>query len=344
MALELFDQHITPAELTGYAREGLQDRPENQLVLSALLPDKPINDLTYKFSQGNTEGLVEAASYRAFDAEPTFGARAGITERMGSLPPIGRQYVLGEYDSLRLRNADQEVRDLLLRDALRITRAIDWRLEFARAQALVEGRVTIAEDHIQAEVVFGRSGTHSVVPATVLWTNAASAVPLDDLMAWRDIYVATNGQQPGQIWTSTRVVTLLAKSAQMLSFALPVGSTVGRIRESEVQAILAEFGLPPITKYDAVGKNVGGSTTRLIPDDKLLMLPPAGDTLGATLYGATAESQQPEYGLAGGQELGGIVVGSFINKPTPIRVHTVGSAIAIPILGNPDLSLIADVA
>lgn len=342
MALEIFDEHITPAELTGYAREGLQDRPENQLQLSTLLPDRPINDLNYKFTQGDTEGLVEAAAFRSYDAEPTFGKRAGLVERMGSLPPIGRQYVLGEYDSLRLRNATAEVRDLLLRDALRIVRSIDWRLEFARAQALVEGRVTIAEDGVQAEVTFGRSTSHSVVP-TVAWSDADNATPLDDLQAWRDVYVATNGQQPGQIWTSTKVFGWLRKSAQFLSMALPVGSTVGQIRNSDIQNILVDFDLPQIRTYDAVGVDVGGTTRRLIADDKLLFLPPSGVSLGATLYGATAESQQPEYGLAGGQDLGGIVVGAFINKPTPIRVHTIGAAIALPILGNPDLSLVADV-
>lgn len=340
--MEIYSEYITPAELTGYAREALRDRPENALQLSTYLPFQQVNDLVYRWSKGSTAGLAEAASFRAYDAEPKFGRRDGISRMTGELPPIGQQYLLGEYDSLRLRNAGEEIRALLLRDAERIARAIDTRFEFARAQALVEGKVTLAEDGVQAEVDFGRKASHAVNPA-VLWSDMDNSTPLDDLQSWRDTYVDTNGQEPGIILTSTRVMNYLVRNAQLRTMILPVGSTVTQIRRSDVSAVLSDFGLPSITIYDARAIDVAGTSRRFIPDDRLLYLPAQGSTLGATLWGTTLEAQEPEYGIAPGEHPG-LVVGAFKQRETPIRVFTIGSAIGIPLLGDPDMSMVADVA
>lgn len=338
--MDLYTEYITPAELTGYAREALADRPENALQLSSRLPHQQVNDLVYRWNRGGG-GLAEAASFRAYDAEPKFGRREGLTRMTGELPPIGQQYLLGEYDSLRLRNAGQEIRDLLLNDAARIARAIDTRFEFARGQALVEGKVTLAEDGVMAEVDFGRKSEHSVAPAN-LWSES-DATPLSDLQSWRDVYVETNGQAPGELLTSTRVVNYMLRNAEIRSMLLPVGSTVLQVKLSDMNALLIDFDLPPVTKYDARAIDVTGASRRIIADDKLLFLPPSGVQLGATLWGTTLEAQEPEYGIAAGDHPG-LVVGAFKQKTTPIRVFTIGAAIGIPLLGDPDLSFVADVA
>lgn len=337
---DLWQDHVTAAELTGYARASLADRPENALVWSQWMPDKPVDDLTYKFNQGDKAGLTEAASFRSYDAEPRFGRREGIAETMGELPAIGEQYLLGEYAQLRLRNATQSVRDLLLRDAERIAKAVDMRMEFARAQAVVEGQVTIAEAGVIATVNFGRSGTHSVTSA-VDWSDPEALI-LDELQAWRDVYVATNGVAPGAAWTSTQVRSWMLRNDQIRGYILPVGSTVAQVRVSDLNAVLGDFDLPPITTYDAQGVDALRVSRRLVPADKFLFLPPAGIGLGSTLYGTTLESQEPDYGIAAA-EFPGLVVGAFKTKATPIHVNTVGSGIGLPILQDADLTFVADV-
>lgn len=339
--MEIYNEYITPAELTGYARAALADRPENQFQLVDRLPHKQVNDLVYRWNVGGG-GLASAASFRAYDAEPKFGKREGISRKTGELPAIGQQYILGEYDSLRLRNAGQEIRDLLLTDAARIARAIDTRFEFARGQALVEGKVTLSEDGVMAEIDFGRKAEHSVAPGT-LWSNTASSTVLSDLQSWRDTYVDTNGQNPGVMQTSTRVVSLMLRSAEVRSHLLPVGSTVSQVKLSDLNALLVDFGLPQVEKYDARAIDVNGVSRRIIDDDKLLFLPPNGVELGATLWGTTLEAQEAEYGIAAADHPG-VVVAAFKQKTTPIRVYTVGAAIGIPLLADPDLSFVADVA
>jgi hypothetical protein len=332
MALDVFDL-ITPDVLTGYARQALRDRAENQRLLSAWLQPRPVNDLVYRFSRGSGAGLAEAAMFRAYDAEPRFGRREGISRVTGELPPIGQQYILGEYDSLRLR------------DAARIALAIDTRMEFARADALVNGSVTLNEDGVQATVSFGRSGTHAVAPGT-LWSTLTTSVPLDDLQTWRDVYVATNGAEPGAILTSTRIRNYMLRNTQLRSYAFPLASTPpGQITPVMLDQIMSDFGLPPIEVWDARAVDHTGTTRRFIADDILLMLPARSeaDALGATLWGTTLEAQEPQYGLGPGDHPG-LVVGAFKQSTTPIRVFTIGAAIGLPILANPDLTLKADVA
>lgn len=337
---DLWTDHVTPAELTGYARAALSDRPENALVWSQWLPDVPVDDLTYKYNTGDKAGLAEAAQFRSFDAEPRFGRREGIAETMGELPAIGQQYLLGEYAQLRLRNATQNVRDLLLRDAARIAKAVDMRMEFARAQAVVEGKVTIAEAGVIASVDFGRKSTHAVA-AAVDWSDPAALI-LDELQTWRDVYVATNGVAPAAAWTSTQVRSYMLRNDQIRGYILPVGSTVAQVRVSDLNAVLGDFALPPITTYDAQGIDALGVSRRLVAADKFVYLPPSGIGLGSTLYGTTLESQEPDYGIAAG-EFPGLVVGAFKTKATPIRVNTVGSGIGLPVLQDADLTFVGDV-
>lgn len=343
MAIELYDEYVKPAELTGYARAALADRPENQFQLLEILPALLVDDLSYRFEKGTDAGLLQAASFRAYDAEPDFGSRDGISRVTGELPPIGRQYLLGEYDQLKLRKAEQQVRDLLLRDAERIARSIETRFEFARGQALVEGKVTLAENGVFAEVDFGRKAAHTVAP-TVLWSTHATATPIDDLIAWVQTYVDTNGYAPGRILTSTSVLRHLAQCDQIVKMLFPNGTVnVSRVPAARVNEVLADEGLPQIETFDAQAINTAGASTRIIPADKVIFLPPAGVPLGSTLWGTTLEAQEAEYGIAGTDQPG-IVVGAFKQKTTPIHVVTIGAAIGLPILGNPDATLVADVA
>lgn len=342
MALFIFDEFVTPAELTGYARAALADRPENQPQLAQWLPYQTVDDLTYRFTR-NIGGLTEAAAYRAWDSEPRFGRREGIARVSGELPPLGRQMLLNEYDQLKLRNATAEVRSLLLRDARRLALQINARLEIARADALVNGSVTIAEEGVEASVDFDRSASHRVT-ATTLWSDP-NADPITDMDTWMETYNDSNGTMPGSILTSTRVARILRRNAALQGQVFP-GNTNRRLTQADVDAYLADQGWPPITTYDAKFR-VGGADVRAISDDLLLLLPGPvaknGDNdMGATLLGTTLESQEADYGIGEG-EMPGLVVGAFKNSTTPIQVITIAAAIGIPILANPDLSFVADV-
>ncbi|GAA4845522.1 hypothetical protein GCM10023201_41000 [Actinomycetospora corticicola] len=341
--MEIYDEYVTPTELSGYARARADDLAENQFTLSRWLPNQTIPDLTYRFNRGPV-GLLDVADYRAYGGEPTFGRREGITRVEGSLPPLGHQMLLGEYDQLLVRNAEPEVRDLLLRDSAAVAERIGRRVEVARGNALVNGSVTIAENGQYATVDFNRSPNHTVV-AAVAWSDASNGVPLDNMEAWTETYLDTNGVRPAVALMSTKTARLARRSNQVQRAIYGEDFADRRVSLGDLNELLADDEMPQVVTYDATAAG-----RRIIPEGKVILLPAPGDpnsdiagSLGASLWGTTLESQIADYGIETGEEPG-IVVAAFIQKETPVHVNTVGSAIALPIMANPDLSFVATVS
>lgn len=347
--MDMYDEFVEPAELTGYGREALDEQTENQFTLARWLPDQDIRDLRYALDSGPT-GLLDVADFRAYNAEPTFGRREGIRRIEGSLPPIGRQRTLLEYDQLILRDAEEEVRDLLLRDAERLAVEIGRRMELARADALVNASVTIGteanpENGLALTVEFNRDPTHEVVAAT-LWSDP-DALILDDLESWSETFRDSAGEDPESLLINRKIVRAMIRNLQVVG-AVNGDNTGRRVTLAELNGLLDAEGLPQIYTYEARA-TVNRVTRRLIPEHKALLLPAPGATrteeggrVGATLWGTTVESQLPEYGVEAGAEPG-IVVAAFIQRQTPVRVDTIGAAIGLPVVVDPDLTFVADV-
>lgn len=339
--MQLITEYATPAELTGYAREALRFREENALNLNRWLPNETINDLTFRFNRGGG-GLTEAANFRAFDAESDIATRPGGARVSGELPPISRKMPVSEYEQIRMRNVDTqnaEIRDAMESDSVKLVAQIAARLELARGQALFNGSVTLAENGVQASVDFGRSASHSVTAGT-LWTNTETATAYDDLQAWLEVYNDTNGGLPAYTLMSRKIYNQLRKNKQIRELAFAgAASAPGVLTREGLNAVLGQYDIPPIEIYDAK-VSVGGVTTRITPEDKLLFLPEQGDAAGKTLWGVPVEANDPRYGLAG--DAAGIAVGGYKSED-PQTVWTRATAIALPIVANPDLTFVADV-
>ncbi|KDQ65688.1 major capsid protein [Streptomyces sp. NTK 937] len=339
--MQLITEYATPAELTGYAREALRFREENALNLNRWLPNETINDLMFRFSRGGG-GLVEAARFRAFDAESDIAYRPGGSRVSGELPPISRKMPVSEYDQIKMRNVDTQnadIRDAMESDSVKLVAQLAARIELARGEALFTGAVTLNENGVQASVDFGRSAAHSVT-ASVAWDDTENAKAIDNLRAWVAVYNRTNGHRPAATLMSLTVYNLLMRNKQVRDLAF-AGSAVapGLITEASVNAVLASFGIPPVEIYDAQ-VNVDGVATRITPEDQLLFLPEQGDAAGKTLWGVPVEANDPRYGLAG--DAAGIAVGGYKSED-PQTVWTRATTIALPVVAAPDLTLRATV-
>lgn len=339
--MQLITEYATPAELTGYAREALRFREENTLNLNRWLPNETINDLTFRFNRGGG-GLTEAANFRAFDAESDIATRSGGARVSGELPPISRKMPVGEYEQIRMRNVDTqnaEIRDAMESDSVKLVSQIAARIELARGQALFNGSVTLNENGVQASVDFGRSASHSVTAGTA-WTNTETATAYDDLQAWLEVYNDTNGGLPAYTLMSRKAYNLLRKNKQIRELAFAgSASAPGVLTREGLNAVLGQYDIPPIEIYDAK-VSVNGTATRVTPEDKILFLPEQGDAAGKTLWGVPVEANDPRYGLAG--DAAGIAVGGYKSED-PQTVWTRATAIAFPVVANPDSTFVADV-
>jgi hypothetical protein len=338
--MALWTDLITPAELTGYVRTALEDLEVNQASLAAWLPNTFVSDINVRFVKGQA-GLVAEASFRAFDAEPEIAG--GVTGQRVTLEmlPLGQKRIISEYDQLRMRNASDDVlRNSILKEARNVARAIADRIERLRGTVLETGKATVNQGNLAFDDDFGRAGGHNLTAGSLWSTSAVDRLTyLQTLVA---TYVATNdGDQPGAIVTSQRVLTALAAGDQFKT-TLVGGATRPAIAD-EVRQYLIAAGLPPVTVYDR--RTSGG---RVLSDDKLILLPAPVDPvngeseLGATFWGQTLTSQEAEYGIAD-VEQPGVVVGAHKATSIPHIATVESDAIALPVLANANLSLVAKV-
>lgn len=350
----LTSNYVYPAEITGYVREALADFNINQFTLSRFLPDEAIDDIEYRVAAGGT-GLADAAVYRTYDAESGIARRQPLSSIIGELPPLSLKARLSEYDRLRMMKVtDQRLRDQLFNDARKLTKDVAARVELARGQTLATGTTPIPE--LGQTVSWGRASGHTVTAGT-LWT-AGGADPLQDLMSWRDTYLATNGVDPGSIVISRRIWNIMLRNQAIRNqvfggTAQYVGGNQSSIvNQLSLNQVLVAQGLPEVTLYQAQ-VNVNGTATKVLPDNVVLLLPPpvpggedsgpVEDTqLGGVFWGTTAEAMDPRFGLDE-SDLPGVVSGEYTDED-PIAVWTKVASINLPVMANPNLSFAATVA
>ncbi len=338
--MALWTDIIDPATLTGYVRESLQAQEARKGSLSAFLPNRTVSDVVARFTKGSA-GLVQEAEFRAYDAEPKIGKGEGGTRVTLELPAIGQNIPVSEYQQLITRNvSDEAMLKAVLGTAERVTRAVSDRIERLRGTVLVTGKATIAGFGDANGDDFGRVGSHTVTAGS-LWATAG-VDRLADLQTWYDLYVATNGVEPGALVMSNRAFRALAAGDQ---FQTQLVNGVSRpSTEADVRSVISGAGLPEIIKNDR-----RTSAGRVIPDDTILFLPAPvdaddfeGTELGATFWGQTLTASLPGYGIED-SEYPGIVAGVYRNDKPPAIAEVISDAIALPVLANANLSLAAKV-
>lgn len=320
-------------------------RPEAQLTLDRFLPDQATEDLDFRIRKGALND-VDAAEFRAFDTPPVMTGRPGVSFIRGSLGPISRQIPLGEEEALRLRTLERGTNDPLVQaiyaDAERMTRAVQVRLELARGDVINDGILTINENGLILSANFGRVGGMSVTAAN-LWTDTTLGKPLTDLLTWMDAYVVQNGVEPGLIMMSRTRVANLALNAEIRGYAAASGTTPARVNAATIADIFAAEGLPPVELYDTQVR-VNGSRVRVLPVNKVFLMPAGDQPFGNTMYGITPEAiMMVENQQIVASEMPGIVA-TVYRTVSPIQTFTQASALAMPVMPNASLVLDAVVA
>lgn len=339
-----------PQELQGFVRGVQRELDENQFTLSQFLPNQDIDEIEYRVTQGEFQD-EDVAPIRAWDAEAAIGGRQGIRRMMGELPPISKKYQLGEEARLRRRALDRggdnaELVRIIFDDARKGARSVAGRVEQMRGEALFTAALDIktlaqgGQDRVTQPVDFERDASMSVSAVTP-WSDHTVA-SLTEEMAWRTHYVDMNGSAPALALVSELAVTHFLLNAQYRTLATYNGVTPAFLSLDQVNAVRAAHRLPPLVTYDTKVR-VNGVQTRVTPADKMLYLPAAGEPLGRTFSGTTAESLE----LAGAQQIStdqlpGMT--SVVEKTfDPVATWTKTSAVSLPVLMNPNLTMVMDI-
>lgn len=327
--MALWTEIINPAELTGFAREKAAQFDATGETLSDVFPSIQTSGLSFGWTIN--EKVQDVAAFRSFDAESKIGNAAGLERKIAELTPISLKKRFGEYDQLVRsgQNSPESVQAAADRLAQEVAQGVVRRLVQARGEALVTGKIAINDDGVVANVDFGRRTDHTVTAAAA-W-DGATADPIADLEAWRQAYVDHTGQEPTGLKVSPKVMAALQRNDKVRSYlGANVPTLVGR---ETVNSILASYGLPAV---EVVNTRVAGQP---VLNDEFAILTAEG--AGATVYGATVEATDPRYGLSA-SAIPGLVVGAYAEDDPNIKWIR-ANAVALPVLGNPDLTLAARV-
>jgi hypothetical protein len=286
----LWTDLIDPADLTGYARAVLADyeREQGHARPVAALPRggrtsspassrvRPASS-TWRSSAPTTRSPRSASAVR--QAGHARAARAG-TEH----PGVG---VRAAARPGRKRHRRAGARDHPERD--RRGRALGGRRSSSGCAASSSHR----QGHDQPgqlqdrRRLRSRRVDHTVTAGTAWSTSTADAIDQTS-----DVDRRLRGPQrgtPGAILASSRVIRALASLDQ---FSDPRWSAVGRgrRRSQRRQRDLSAAGLPPIVTYNR-RVSIDGVTTKVIADDKLLLLPEPVDTTTGTAPSSARRSR-----------------------------------------------------
>jgi hypothetical protein len=343
----VFDGPVTPDAQTVFMR---QVPTPNEFWLENLLPNR--------YFDRNTIDLAEitrtnrTARFRAFDGRLHVSERdAGVTKQV-KLPPLSTSLSKGELERLqeeftRAGGGDPaQVVNAIYNDSTNLTNEVLARMEQARGDVLTDGKFTLTgEGGLYMEADYGVPANHIVAPGT-LWTNTAAATIIANETAWIDVYVATNGFAPGGQVVSRRVLNLMLQNTELRSLAASLSGTPSLITRPSLDAALEAFSLPPIIHvYDTV-VDVDGASTRTIPDDRVIFVPPNINDLGYTAWGVTATALELVNSSAvvfSFSEASGIV-GVVEKIGPPYREFVFVDAVGMPVLQNARLLMVADVA
>ncbi|MDO4243798.1 MAG: major capsid protein [Actinomyces sp.] len=342
--MALWTDLIEPAELTGYVREAYETTERAKGFLATFLPNQEVHDIVVKTYAGDA-GLVDEASYRAFDAEPEVISGGQARRIIIELPALGSVKPVSEYSQLRARNATDEVlRDVVLREALRSVQGVSDRTERMRGTVLETGKATIDQANFKVEDDFGRDPSMTVTTSAV-WSGTGAKI-LDDLVAWADAYADLNGDRPGALVVSSKIARAMRQHADFR--VLSVDGSTRAASLDVVNSVLESEGLPTLTIYDRRTSS-GGKKVRVLSEDRVLLLPAPVDAfsgaptpLGATWWGQTLAASEADMGIPD-DEQPGIVASLDRASRTPRTVSIDVDAIALPVLANANLSMSAKV-
>lgn len=338
MAQLVYD-YLEPAELTDLSREiqADTDRPEdfNYILQQVYLPSSFNHDIDFRITAGQS-GVPASAKFRTFDAENPVGYRPGFTEIRGSLLPLGIRELLTEFERLKLRKAGAGAFEAeLAAAAVTATMSVIVRIELAVVQTLLTGKTTITNERgVTQEADWGRD-TGLTVTTLNSWANSSTGKPLTDIRNWQEL-VDTDVD----IIMSKRTLALLAQNEEFRKLGGTLTGVPSFLSNGQVQSVLTGYGLPNIVAYDAKYLDDSGVEQRILPTNKILMVPRSG-LAGRTIWGVTEEAMDPKYGI---QEAAwpGIVTAHYENEH-PKQSWVNASAMAFPVLANPKRTLAATV-
>lgn len=347
----VFDGPVLPDDLITFTRQ-VPLPPEVGNGLTDVLPDRTVDSNRVDFANITKTGRT--ARFRMFDGPLHVAQRDTASTSVVKLPPVSDSLGLGELERLEMEFArtggtnQAAIVNAIYDDATNLTQNVQRRMALARGDVLNDGKFTMLTSEGGLEADFSLPSGNSVTAGT-LWSSTSDATPLDDITTWVQAYTTTlgNGFRPAQMKTSQQVLNYLLSNESLRNLYSSLVGAPSRLSPAQLNSALSDYGLPEIAPaYDGM-VDVDGTSTRVLPDNKVFFTPPdPGTNLGFTAWGVSATSLElvnaAESDLSFENASG--IVGVVIKDGPPFRQYTFVDAVGMPLLTNPRALLVATVA
>lgn len=337
----LIKDDFQPAEMTNIsraiqARQAQGDDPKTKYWFTTdYFSPEYTEDIEYRITPG-VSGVPTSAKFRAWDAENPLGVRDGFSSMTGELLPLGQRELFSEKDRLSIRKADPvQYQAALAQASKRTALATVVRLERAAVNTVLTGKTTLTNERGVTQEADWQRNVNRTSTVSTLWTNTATSKPLADLMTAREL-VDTDVD----IIMSTPTYNLLRQSASFLNLAKTnVAGTPDIVTRDFVASTLDAYGVGTIRLYDGRYRDDTLTEQRILPTGKIIMIT---RNAGRTVFGVTAEAQDPKYGIQIGDRPG--IVTAHYGKEHPKQEWVNTAALAFPVFALPDDSYVLTVS
>lgn len=286
------------------------------------LPDDTIEDLSFEYLLGSNERPV-MAHVIGFDAEAPIHGRPGLGQRVsGELPAIKRKGRIGEKELIRFLqpragSADvQRAIDSVYNLTADLLDSVQARVEWLRMKALSEDKITYSEggvifefdfqyhDPYQIDLVTQTDGASTSVSSAVstVWSDTDNSNPVLDLQYLCDKIEQETGFRPVEFVCSAKALGYILANANIRNLVRGSSAPAAVLTREEVDVAFRLYNLPQIVTYDVMvnAENADGTYTevRTMAENKAFLVPGGGpiapqhSSIGATLWGPTAESRR----------------------------------------------------
>ena len=344
----VYDASVSPADLTMFSRE--VPIPADKKLLNIFpVVTKDAIEVTF----GDMAKVNRVAEHRAPDGRVAVAERDGWSDRTMRMLPLSISRNMGEYERLKLEQArtggtrTSPLVQASYNDAEDLTRYTHNRMEYGLGDVLADGIFSPFEMP-GVNVDYGIPASNKI-NAGVQWTNAnlATLDALGDLRAASDVYESVTGRRPGRAIVSRTRMRAASQSAKLINAVRGAQTGVSQIAFSDAFGIFDSEGIPTIWDTYETQVQLPSGATRVLPDDKLILLPAdAGEAMEYQL-GVTAtalelvNSAKVDFAY---ESAPGITVVTFKSDGVPLREFTYADAIGLPVVKDPKLIMILDVA
>ncbi|WP_138481549.1 major capsid protein [Dyadobacter bucti] len=310
---------------------------------------------TGKWESISAASSIVAADIVAMDSPLPLKMRDVVSKASGDIPKIGMRLALNEsqlkqLQILRLQNSTiPQLLKKLFADTPRCIAGVSERLEGNLLEAISSG-MTVIEDmeNVGAgiRVDYGIPSANKFGVA-VVWSNAASATPLDDIQRLRK-KVSGDGNAIGKVMLDNTafdnlVATTQVKEAYANSINQPSGTTLFAPDIDQLNTVLRkkyQFTVEVVDRTIRIERNGVRSNYKPWVDGQVAFLP--GETVGTLTWTTLAEIDAPVAGVEYQVADEFVLVSKYRTNQPSLAEFTTSQAMALPVLTNVDQIYLLD--